>query len=101
MYIQGKMDMMRGDKDGADVVAFFTSSNACMSTSQPDTDVPTCKSMLDQMTVTPGCVRYDGCTQPTIWCSHNDNSYNSTDGNMHGWPCFASNAMADFFLGLP
>lgn len=101
MYIQGMMDMMRGDKNGADVVAFFTSSNACMTASQPDTDVPTCKSALDQMTVTPGCVTYDGCTKPTIWCSHNDNSYNTTDGNMHGWPCFASNAMADFFLALP
>jgi polyhydroxybutyrate depolymerase len=101
MYIQGMMDMMRGDKDGADVAAFFTSSNACMTATEPDTAVPTCKSALDQMTVTPGCVTYQGCAQPTIWCSHNDNSYNATDGNMHGWPCFASNAMADFFLGLP
>jgi hypothetical protein len=53
------------------------------------------------MLVTPGCVSYQGCSQPTIWCSHNDNGYNASDGHEHGWPCFASNAMADFFLGLP
>ena len=40
-----------------------------------------------------------GCS--TVWCSHNDSGYNLTDGHMHGWPCFASNAIADFFLGLP
>lgn len=49
----------------------------------------------------PGCKIYQGCSKPTIWCSHNDNGYNATDGHMHGWPCFASNAIADFFLKLP
>jgi polyhydroxybutyrate depolymerase len=101
MYIQGMMDMMRGDSNGIDVVNFFTSSNMCGTTSVADTDVATCNSALDGQLVTPGCVTYQGCTAPTIWCSHNDNSYNTTDGNMHGWPCFASNAMADFFLRLP
>jgi polyhydroxybutyrate depolymerase len=101
MYIQGMMDMMRGDSNGIDVVNVFTSSNMCGTTSVADTAVPTCSSTLDHQTVTPGCVTYQGCGQPTVWCSHNDNGYNTTDGNMHGWPCFASNAMADFFMGLP
>jgi poly(3-hydroxybutyrate) depolymerase len=99
MYIQGMRDAMRGGGNGIDVVNFFTASNGCMSTTTPDTAVPTCNSTLDRQLVTPGCVTYQGCSQPTVWCSHNDNSYNTTDGNMHGWPCFASNAMADFFLG--
>jgi poly(3-hydroxybutyrate) depolymerase len=101
MYIQGMMDAMRGNSNGMDVVSFFTSSNTCGTATVPDTDVPTCNSSFDRMLVTPGCVTYQGCTQPTIWCSHNDNGYNATDGHEHGWPCFASNAMADFFLSLP
>jgi polyhydroxybutyrate depolymerase len=101
MYIQGMRDAMRGNGNGIDVVTFFTSSNMCAGTTVPDTDVPTCNSALDGQLVTPGCVAYQGCSRSTIWCSHNDNSYNATDGNMHGWPCFASNAMADFFLNLP
>jgi hypothetical protein len=48
-----------------------------------------------------GCITYQGCTEPTVWCSHDDNGYNATDGHEHGWPCFASDAMADFFSSLP
>ena len=101
MYIQGMMDAMRGNSNGADVVSFFTASNMCGTATVADSAVATCNSTLDRALVTPGCVTYQGCSQPTIWCSHNDNGYNTTDGHMHGWPCFASNAMADFFLGLP
>ena len=101
MYIQGMMDAQRGGGDGANVVAVFTASNTCTAQTMPDTAVPMCNSTFDQKPVTPGCVTYQGCSQPTIWCSHNDNGYNLTDGHEHGWPCFASNAIADFFLGLP
>jgi len=101
LYIQGKMDAMRGGGNGIDVVNFFTSSNGCSTTTVPDTAVTTCNSTFDKAAVTPGCVSYEGCAQPTIWCSHDDNGYNATDGHMHGWPCFASNAMADFFSSLP
>ncbi|HET6149838.1 MAG TPA: hypothetical protein VFH68_20025 [Polyangia bacterium] len=100
MYIQGMMDAMRNNSNGADVVAVFTASNQCSITTMPF-DVPTCTSATDRMTVTPGCVSYQGCSKPTIWCSHNDHGYNLTDGYEHGWPCFASNAIADFFLALP
>ena len=100
MYIQGMMDAQRGNGNGIDVVNFFTLSNGCSNATTPDTAVGTCKSILDQMNVTPGCVTYQGCSEPTIWCSHNDNNYNLSDGHMHGWPCFATNAMADFFLSF-
>jgi hypothetical protein len=101
MYIQGMMDAMRGNGNGIDVVDVLASSNTCSSATTPYMSVPTCTSTFDQMTVHPGCVSYQGCTNPTIWCSHDDHGYNGTDGYEHGWPCFASNAMADFFLGLP
>jgi hypothetical protein len=100
MYIQGMMDAMRGNANGMDVVNVFTSSNMCM-TASAAYDVATCMSTFDRMTVTPGCVSFQNCAQPTVWCSHNDHGYNGTDGYEHGWPCFASNAMADFFLELP
>ena len=101
LYIQGMMDAQRGGGNGKDVVAVFTASNTCMTQTMPDTAIANCNSNFDQKPVTPGCITYQGCSKPTIWCSHNDNSYNLTDGHMHGWPCFASNAIADFFLGLP
>jgi hypothetical protein len=50
------------------------------------------------MTVDPGCVSYEGCAVPTVWCSHNDPFYNGTS---HGVPCFASDAMYGFFKSLP
>jgi poly(3-hydroxybutyrate) depolymerase len=101
MYIQGMMDAQRGGGNGIDVVNMFTASNMCSSTSMPKNDVPTCTSTFDKKTVTPGCVTYQNCAVPTVWCSHNDNGYNNTDGKQHGWPCFASNAIADFFMSLP
>jgi len=100
LYIQGQMDAQRGNSNGADVVQVFRTSNMCESTSVPKTDVAMCRSSFDNMQVTPGCITYDGCSVPTHWCSHNDNGYNSTDGHQHGWPCFASSAMAAFFQGL-
>ena len=101
MYVQGKMDAQRNGGNGIDVVNFFTASNGCSATTTPDTAVMTCTSAFDKAAVTPGCVTYQGCSEPTIWCSHDDNGYNATDGHMHGWPCFASNAIADFFSSLP
>ena len=47
--------------------------------------------------VNPGCITYEGCDAPTVWCSHNDPAYGTT---MHGVPCFGVKAMYDFFQGL-
>lgn len=95
MYIHGKNDSERRN-DGSDVVARFRTVNGCSMTSMPYTDVPMCNS--SGRAVNAGCVSYEGCTQPTLWCSHDDPFYNNTN---HGWPCFATQAMYDFFEGLP
>jgi poly(3-hydroxybutyrate) depolymerase len=95
MYIQGKMDNVR-NSNGSEVVARFTAVNKCTSTTTAYSSVATCSS--SGTTVNPGCVSYQGCTQPTIWCSHNDPQYSNTN---HGWPCFATKAMYDFFTALP
>jgi hypothetical protein len=94
MYIQGENDSVR-NSDGADVVARFTDVNGCDSTSMPF-QAPTCTS--GGVMVNPGCISYQGCSEPTIWCSHNDPQYSNTS---HGVPCFAVDAMYDFFMGLP
>ncbi len=91
MYIQGKMDTVR-NSDGADVVARFRTANMCMTTSMPYSQVAGCSS--SGTTVNPGCIIYDGCSVPTIWCSHNDPQYSGTS---HGVPCFAMKAAYDFF----
>ena len=91
MYIQGKMDTVR-NSDGADVVARFRTANMCMTTSMPYSQVAGCQS--SGTTVNPGCIIYDGCSVPTIWCSHNDPQYSGTS---HGVPCFAMKAAYDFF----
>jgi len=91
MYIQGKMDSVR-NSDGADVVARFRTANMCMTTSMAYSQVAGCQS--SGTTVNPGCIIYDGCSVPTIWCSHNDPQYSNTS---HGVPCFAMKAAYDFF----
>jgi polyhydroxybutyrate depolymerase len=100
LYIQGQMDAQRSGGNWEDVVRVFRSSNACAETSMPVTSISSCPSSFDRKDVAPGCVSYDSCTAATLWCSHNDNGYNDTDGRQHGWPCFASEAIADFFLGF-
>jgi poly(3-hydroxybutyrate) depolymerase len=103
LYIDGKNDNQRGANSATDAVARFRTANMCMTTSTPYTPVMTCKSSQNQATVDPGCIIYDGCSVPTIWCSHNDASYASspsTPGYEHGVPCFAIKAMYDFFATL-
>lgn len=95
MYIQGSMDSVR-NSDGADVVARFTAANGCGAGTMPYSGVASC--MSSGTAVDPGCVSYDGCTEPTVWCSHDDPQYSNTN---HGWPCFATDAMYDFFTALP
>jgi polyhydroxybutyrate depolymerase len=95
MYIQGEADNVRRS-DGADVVARFTAANSCSTMSMPYTGVAGCSS--SGTTVDPGCIVYQDCDQPTVWCSHNDPQYSNTN---HGWPCFATRAMYDFFEAQP
>jgi poly(3-hydroxybutyrate) depolymerase len=95
MYIQGITDQERGGGDGHETVEQFVSTNSCEGTSSDYAPVMGCQS--GNVAVDPGCIVYDGCDVPTIWCSHNDPQYN---GTFHGVPCFAMDAMADFFATL-
>jgi polyhydroxybutyrate depolymerase len=95
MYIQGQRDNVR-NSDGSDVVKEFVSANGCTSASQAYTAAPSCTS--NGKTVRDGCVQYDACKVPTVWCSHDDPQYSNTN---HGWPCFATRSMSEFFAALP
>lgn len=98
LYIDGQHDNQRSANSATDTVAKFRAANMCASTSQPYTSVMMCNSTdSGHPLVDPGCIIYDGCSVPTIWCSHNDPSYSGTE---HGVPCFAMKAMSDFFAGL-
>jgi polyhydroxybutyrate depolymerase len=97
LYIDGQHDNQRSANSATDTVAKFRAANMCMTTSTKY-DVMTCNSTdSGHPLVDPGCIKYDGCSVPTIWCSHNDPSYSGTE---HGVPCFAIKAMQDFFAGL-
>jgi poly(3-hydroxybutyrate) depolymerase len=99
LYIDGKMDNQRSATSATNTVAKFRAANTCADTSKPYTPVMTCNSTdSGHPLVDPGCIIYDNCTVPTIWCSHNDPSYSGTE---HGVPCFAIKAMYDFFATLP
>jgi hypothetical protein len=95
MYIQGQHDNVR-NSDGSDVVKEFVTANGCMMSSKPYTTVPAC--MSSGKAVNNGCIQYEGCKMPTVWCSHDDPQYSNTS---HGWPCFATKAMYDFFATAP
>ena len=95
MYIDGKMDKQRSATSATNAVAKFRAAN----TSKTYAPVMTCTSTdSGHPTVDPGCISYDSCSVPTIWCSHNDPSYSGTE---HGVPYFAMKAMYDFFATLP
>lgn len=94
MYIQGQNDTVR-NSDGKDVVDDFVAANGCSQDSTPYEGVDGCQSGGTQ--VDPGCIEYSGCEVPTVWCSHNDPQYDNTS---HGVPCFAAQAMDQFFKSL-
>jgi hypothetical protein len=98
LYIDGKMDNQRSATSASDTVAKFRAANMCADTSKPYAPVMSCMSTeAGHPTVDPGCISYDNCSVPTIWCSHNDPSYGGTE---HGVPCFAMKSMSDFFASL-
>lgn len=98
MYIAGQMDNQRSANSARDTIARFRTANSCTDTSKPYSAVMSCQSTdSGRPMVNPGCTIYDGCSVPTIWCSHNDPNYN---GTQHGIPCFAMKAMYDFFGSL-
>jgi len=95
LYIQGAHDNVR-NSDGSDVVKEFTDVNGCASESKAYAAVAACTS--GGKTVKNGCIEYEGCEARTVWCSHDDPQYSNTN---HGWPCFASKAIYEFFSAVP
>jgi polyhydroxybutyrate depolymerase len=98
LLIHGANDMERAntnqDANGRKDLGPYVASNGCdMSTTPYAT--PGCNS--GNVSVNPGCVSYSGCDETLIWCSHDDPNYSNTN---HGWPCFANQAMFDFFSGV-
>ncbi|RYZ06838.1 MAG: hypothetical protein EOO73_14545 [Myxococcales bacterium] len=96
LYIAGKKDTQRGENSAPNTVQKFRAANMCAETSKPYASIQGCTSK-DGPQVDPGCIVYDQCSVPTIWCSHNDPSYTNTN---HGVPCFAVKSMVDFFKAL-
>lgn len=95
LYIDGIMDTQRSADSAKNAVAKFRAANKCADTSKPYTAVMGCQS--SGKTVDPGCIIYDNCAAPTIWCAHNDPNYSNT---YHGVPCFGVKAITDFFKSL-
>jgi polyhydroxybutyrate depolymerase len=96
LLIHGQNDMERAstsqDANGRKDLGPYLASNSCSMNTTPY-DVASCTSQYNGAQVTPGCVSYQGCSEPMIWCSHDDGNYSGTN---HGWPCFASQAIYDF-----
>ncbi len=77
------------DGNGQKDIVPYRTSNGCQATSVPsDLDTAGCGG-----NITPGCVEFQGCSELTLWCNHNDPQYGTSN---HGIPCFATSAIADF-----
>jgi polyhydroxybutyrate depolymerase len=100
LLIHGSNDMERAstsqDANGRKDLGPYLTSNSCSMNTQAY-NVAGCTSQYNGAQVNPNCMSYQGCSEPMIWCSHNDLNYSGTN---HGWPCFASQAMYDFFSRL-
>lgn len=97
MLIHGERDTQRpADLDGTQDISQYVRSNQCQNTTQP-VAVPSCASLAGGVAVDAGCVQYDGCGAPTLFCRHDDPNYldNGTPTN-HGWPCFANAQIFSF-----
>lgn len=97
LYMENPNDTERQPNNAPTVVGGFRRANGCSDTSRPYEGVMACNSSSGGASVNAGCIAYDGCSQPTVWCSHDDQAYGTTG---HGIPCFAAQAMDHFFKGL-
>lgn len=79
------------DEDGTKAAKKLASLNGCGEATMP---VEAAGCMVNQMPIDPGCVDYQGCSQPFRFCHHDDLS-NQSAGDP--WTCMASSAIFDFF----
>jgi hypothetical protein len=79
------------DGEGLKDIVPYRTSNGCQETYTP-VAVDGCNSGGVQ--VDPGCRDFEGCTERTRWCQHNDPQYGTSH---HGVPCFGARVIKDFF----
>jgi hypothetical protein len=79
------------DSNGEEDIVPYRDSNGCMSTS---TEYPVDGCQSGGTSVEPGCVQFDGCSEITLWCQHNDPQYGTSH---HGVPCFGASLTREFF----
>lgn len=92
LVIHGIGDQERSwDPNGEEDIVPYRTSNGCQQTST-EYPVDGCSSSGTQ--VDPGCVSFDGCSERTLWCQHNDPQYGTSH---HGLPCFADTLIPEFF----
>jgi polyhydroxybutyrate depolymerase len=86
IFIHGVRDTVVPNAGGRAVRDQFIALNGCQTTAQPTSISP--------------CVGYAGCQSgfPVQWCEHGEPTYDNTN---HGWPSFASRAIAQFLFALP
>jgi hypothetical protein len=92
LVIHGIGDAERSwDPNGEDDIVPYRTSNGCAATS---TEFPVDGCLSGATQVDPGCVQFDGCSQRTLWCQHDDPQYGTSH---HGIPCFADSLIPEFF----
>lgn len=96
LYTQAIMDSQRDNSDGADAVEKIVEVNSC-DMSPAVYQVDSCNSSSGGVAVDPGCKVYSNCSEPTIWCRHNDPAYGTS---YHGIPCFWNDLVFEFFESL-
>lgn len=98
LLIHGLNDTQRpGDNNGAQDISQYAESNQCSGGTAP-LAVPSCASLAGGVAVNAGCVQYNGCAAPTLFCNHNDPNYlDNGNPTNHGWPCFANSQIFQFF----
>ncbi|HTV20471.1 MAG TPA: hypothetical protein VMG12_17425 [Polyangiaceae bacterium] len=98
LLIHGLNDTQRpGDNNGAQDISQYAESNQCSGGTTP-LNVPSCNSLAGGVAVNAGCVQYNGCAAPTLFCNHNDPNYlDNGNPTNHGWPCFANSQIFQFF----
>jgi polyhydroxybutyrate depolymerase len=79
------------DGDGLKDIVPYRTSNGCQETF---TEVPVDGCTSGGVQVNPGCRDFDGCSEPTRWCQHDDPQYGTSH---HGIPCFGARVIEDFF----
>jgi polyhydroxybutyrate depolymerase len=97
MLLHGEADTQRpADLDGTQDISQYVRSNQCQNTTQA-VAVPGCASLAGGVAVNAGCVQYNGCAAPTLFCRHDDPNYlDNGNPTNHGWPCFANSQIFSF-----